>query len=191
MGAPYATNAATFLIHTLFGLYILVVMLRFLFQVVRADFYNPVSQFVVKATNPPLVPLRRIVPGFAGVDLSAVVLMLILQFIELWLIFKVLGQPGSLAGLAALSVAELLNIALNVFFFAILIQVILSWVNPGVYNPMTSLLHSLTEPILRPARRLIPPISGLDLSPIAAIIALKLLEYLFIHPVRDLARSLL
>jgi YggT family protein len=191
MGGSYVGNATTFLIETLFGLYILIVMLRFLLQWVRADFYNPVSQFIVKATQAPLAPLRRIIPGIAGVDLAAVVFMFILKFAELWLVIGLLGMSPQLPGLAMLSIAELLSLGINVFIFSILIQVIISWVNPGMYNPVMGLLHSLNEPLLAPARRVIPPISGLDLSPIAVIIFLQLVSMLAVAPIRDLARSML
>lgn len=191
MGGSYVGNAATFLIETLFGLYILIVMLRFLLQWVQADFYNPVSQFIVKATQLPLAPLRRIIPGVAGIDLAAVVFMFALKFAELWLVTGLLGMSPQLAGLAMLSIAELLSLAINVFIFSILIQVIISWVNPGMYNPVMGLLHSLNEPLLAPARRVIPPISGLDLSPIAVIIFLQLVSMLAVAPIRDLARSML
>ena len=163
MGGSYVGNAATFLIETVFGLYILLIMLRFLLQWARADFYNPVSQFIVTATQPPLTPLRRIIPGFAGLDLAALVL----------------------------SIAELLGLLINVFIFSILIQVIISWVNPGMHNPVMGLLHSLTEPLLGPARRVIPPISGLDLSPIVVIVFLQLVSMLAVAPIRDLARGML
>ena len=191
MGGNYVGNAATFLIETLFGLYILIVMLRFLLQWVRADFYNPVSQFIVKATQPALAPLRRVIPGFGGADLAAVVLMFALKFVELWLITGLLGIAPHVSGLAILCIAELLGLLINVFIFAILIQVIVSWVNPGMYNPVMGLLHSLNEPLLAPARRLIPPISGLDLSPIAVIICLQLVSMVGVAPIRDVARSMM
>jgi YggT family protein len=191
MGGSYVGNAATFLIETLVGLYILIVMLRFLLQLARADFYNPVSQFIVKATQPPLAPLRRLIPGIAGLDLAAVVFMFVLKFAELWLITGLLGMTPQTGGLAILSVAELLGLAINVYLFSILIQVIISWVNPGMYNPVMGLLHSLNEPLLAPARRLIPPISGLDLSPIAVIIVLQLASMLAVAPIRDLGRAML
>lgn len=191
MGNSYVGNAGTFLISTLFGLYILLVMLRFLLQLVRADFYNPISQFVVKATDPPLRPLRRHVPGLAGIDLSTLVLMLGLKIVELWLTFRVSGQSAQFAGLLIISVAELLSLALNVFLVSILIQVVLSWVNPGAYNPATKLLYSLNEPLLTPARRLIPPISGLDLSPIVVLIAIQLIKILVVAPIVDMGRTLL
>ena len=191
MGGSYVGNAATFLIETLVGLYILIVMLRFLLQWARADFYNPVSQFIVKVTQPPLAPLRRVVPGVAGLDMAALVFMFALKFMELWLITSILGFAPQIAGLAMLSIAELLGLMINVFVFSILIQVIISWVNPGMYNPVMGLLHSLNEPLLGPARRVIPPISGLDLSPIAVIIVLQLVSMLAVAPIRDVAKSML
>jgi len=191
MGGSHVGNAATFLIETIFGLYILLVMLRFLLQWARADFYNPVSQFIVKATQPPLKPLRKIIPGFGGFDMAALLFMIVLKVAELWLVTGLMGlslQPG---GLLILSVADLLGLAINVFIFSILIQVIISWVNPGMYNPVMGLLHSLTEPLLGPARRVIPPISGLDLSPIVVIIVLQLASMLVVAPIRDLARPMM
>lgn len=189
MGNPYATDAATLLIETVFGLYIIIVLLRFLLQWVRADFYNPVSQFIVKATQPPLAPMRRVIPGFAGLDLAALVLVLVLQFIELWLIFAVRGIAPDFAGIAILAVAELLQLCIYVFLFSIIVQVVLSWISPDTYNPVTALLYRLNEPLLRPARRLLPPFSGIDLSPLVVIIALQLGSILLVRPIRDLARS--
>ena len=191
MGGSYVGNAATFLIQTVFGLYILIVMLRFLLQWARADFYNPVSQFIVKATQPPLRPLRKFIPGIGGLDMAALIFMLVLKFVELWLVTGLLGMSPQIGGLAMLSIAELLGLLINVFIFSILIQVIISWVNPGMHNPVMALLHSLTEPLLAPARRVIPPISGLDLSPIIVIVCLQLASMLAVAPIRDLARSML
>ena len=191
MGGSYVGNAATFLIQTVFGLYILIVMLRFLLQWARADFYNPISQFIVKATQPPLKPLRKFIPGIGGLDMAALIFMLVLKFVELWLVTGLLGMSPQIGGLAILSIAELLGLLINVFIFSILIQVIISWVNPGMHNPIMGLLHSLTEPLLAPARRVIPPISGLDLSPIVVIVCLQLASMLAVAPIRDLARSML
>lgn len=191
MPGPYFSDAATFLISTLFGIYILAVMLRFLLAWVRADFYNPLSQFLVKVTSPTLRPLRRWIPGVGGIDLAAVALMLGLKLIELWLVYRVAGYSPGLGGLSVLAVANLLSLAFYVFLIAILIQVVLSWVAPGTYNPAVSLIYSLTEPILRPIRRLLPPMGGLDLSPLVALIALQLVSMLLIAPIRDIGRSLL
>ncbi len=187
MGNPYASDAATLLIQTLFGLYILVVLLRFLLQLVRADFYNPISQFIVKATQPPLGPLRRIIPGLAGVDVAAVVLLFALQFAEIWLIQVIHGKPPSAAGIGILAVAELIKLTIYLFFFTIIVQVVLSWVNPHAHNPITVLVFRINEPLLRPARRLLPPFSGVDLSPLLVLIALQLALILIVRPIRDMA----
>jgi YggT family protein len=183
----YGTDAIVFLIQTLFGLYLMAIMLRVLLQVTRADFYNPVCQFLVKVTNPPLIPLRRLIPGFGGIDFAAIVLMLVIQLAQLFLITLIRDMSVALTSLSLLAIAELLYLLANVFLFAILIQVVISWVNPGTYNPVVSLLYSLTEPLLGRARRLLPPISGFDLSPIIALIALQLIKLVMIKPIEDIA----
>jgi YggT family protein len=187
MGSHYVTNPLEFLIGTLFSLYILAVMLRFLLALVRADFYNPVSQFLVKVTNPLLAPLRRVIPASGKLDSSSLVLMLLLQITSLFIIALLRGKQLSLITLLVLALAELLSLVLNVFLFAILIQVIVSWINPGTYNPAISLLYSITEPVLRPCRRLLPPISGMDLSPIIALIGIQLAKMLLLPPLQHLA----
>jgi YggT family protein len=178
MSGNYFTNPIEFLISTLFSLYILAVMLRFLLGLVRADFYNPVSQFLVRITNPILMPLRKVIPSIGKLDISAVVLMIALQVLALTLIVLLRGGGVPVGSVILISLAQLVSLAINVFFFAIIIQVILSWVNPGTYNPVTSLLYSLTAPVLRPIQQLIPPISGIDLSPLFAIIGLQVLRML-------------
>jgi YggT family protein len=188
MGSSYFTNPVVFLIQVLFGAYILVVMLRFLLQLVKADFYNPISQFIVKVTSPVLIYLRRIIPGLGGIDLASIFLMWILKTLELALVIALAGLPIS-PMVFAWAIPELIKLAFNVFIFSILIQVILSWVNPGTYNPVTALINSLTEPVLRPARNIIPPMGGLDLSPMAAMIGLYLLQMLLLPPILHLTGS--
>lgn len=189
MSGGYFSNAAMFLIQTVFGMYILAVLLRLLLQVVRADFYNPFSQFLVKITNPVLVPLRRVIPGLFGVDLASVLLLLALQMAELALIGLLSNQGWHLSGLLLLAAADLIALLLNVFLFSILIQVILSWVRPGEYNPLTALLHSLNEPLLAPARRMLPPMAGLDLSPIIVLVVLQLASMLIVAPLSNMGRA--
>lgn len=187
----YVSNAGVFLVQTLFGLYMLVVMLRLLLQVVRADFYNPLSQFLVKVTNPPLKPLRRFIPGVAGIDMASVVLLLLLKIVEILLLGLFPKYPlAEMIGLPILAIAELVALMVNIFLFAIIIQAIISWINPGTYNPVSTLLHQLTNPVLEPFRRVIPPVSGMDLSPLAAIIAIYLLKLLFIQPLLDWGRNM-
>ena len=174
----YFTNPLEFLISTLFSLYILAVMLRFLLGMVRADFYNPISQFLVKITNPLLVPLRKIIPGAGKVDVAAIILMLVLQLVMLAVIVALRGVTPPILTLLLAAIGELIILAINVFLFAIIVQVIISWVNPGSYNPVNGLLSSLTAPVMRPIQRLLPPMSGIDLSPLFALIGLQVLKML-------------
>ena len=189
MASNYLTNPIVFLIQTLFGLYILAVLLRFLLQWVRADFYNPISQFLVKITTPPLKILRRFIPGFGGIDLASIVLAWILKYIELILVVLISGSTIDFLGPLFWAIPDLVELVINIFLFAVLIQVILSWINPGTYNPASALLYSLTDPIMRPARKILPPISGLDLSPMLVMIALILLKMLLMPPLKLLTGS--
>ena len=180
MSSGYLTNPLEFLITTLFSLYILVVMLRFILGAVRADFYNPVSQFLVRVTNPLLVPMRKVIPSFRQYDTSALVLMFVLQLLSLLIIVMLRGASVPFIYLLLAALGELVVLAFNVFIFAIVIQVIISWVNPGSYNPVNALLHSITRPVLAPVQRFIPPISGIDLSPLVALIGLQVLKMLVV-----------
>lgn len=186
---PFLMDAGKLLVEVVFGFYTLAVLLRLLFQLVRADFYNPLAQFLVTLTNPPLRPLRRVIPGLWGVDFASVVLLLLLKLAEFYLL-SLLGFFGRVAvtplGLGVAAILELTKLALYVYLFAVLGRVIMSWVNPygGHTHPVAGLLVSLTEPLLRPARRLIPPVAGLDLSPIAVLVLLQLLLLALEHLLR-------
>ncbi len=187
---PYVSNASVYMISALSDLFLIVVLLRFLLQLARADFYNPLCQFIVKVTNPFLRPLRRVIPGWKGLDVASIVLLLAVQVLAMWLVSLALGRSVAFGGLVVMSVAELLSLTLNLYLVTILIQVILSWIGPGGAHPFTSLLYSLNEPVMRPARRLLPPISGIDLSPIVVLFAFQLLKILVVAPIFDLGRGL-
>ena len=191
MGSDYFVEAFSFLIRTVFDMYILAVALRFLLQLVRAEFYNPISQFLVKITNPPLRPLQRIIPNYRDTDLSAATLMICLKITEIVLLALIIGgHIPAFSSLIVLSLAQILNLIFYIFIIAIFIQVILSWINPGAYNPATVILYRLTEPLLRPARQLLPPINGLDLSPIIVFVFLQLLIILVVKPLTHFGLSL-
>ncbi len=189
MTEAYFTNPLIFLIKTLFGLYITLVVIRFLLQWARADFYNPISQFVVKFTSPVLRPMRKVIPGYAGLDLSAVVLAWVLKACELALLSTLMGLGRNPLAALGWALPGLVSLIISIFLFAILIRVILSWVNPDPYNPAVLLLSDVTDPIMRPAQRLIPPMSGIDLSPMVVMIGLVLLEMLLLPPLRLLTGS--
>lgn len=182
MGASYYTNPLTFIIQFLFDTYLLILMLRFIFQYTRADFYNPISQFIVKATNPILLPMRRFIPSWGRMDTSLFVLMMGLKMIELLIIYSMHGGSISIYGALILAVAHLIDLVFNIFIFAIFIQVILSWVSPGTYGPVNLLLINLTQPLLGPAQRNIPPIGGLDLSPIVVLLILQVAKMFILPP---------
>lgn len=184
--SSFFTEAGVLVIEVVFGLYILTVLLRFLFQIVRADFYNPISQFLVALTNPLLKPLRRAIPGLFGIDVASLVLLLTLKCLELFLISWLIGHAPELLPLLLAAVVSLVRLTINVYFYAVLLRVILSWFMPyGMrHNPAGDLLASLTEPLMRPARRLIPAVGGLDLSPIIVLIILQLMQLALAHLLR-------
>lgn len=171
-------SAAIYVIQTLGSLYLLVVLLRFILQLVRADFYNPLSQFVVRATKPLLNPLRKVIPGLGGLDLASLVLAVLLQWLLMIVVVLLMGANplGALPQLLVWSVISITSLFLKVFFFAMIISVILSWVSPGSYNPGAQLVNQICEPLLAPFRKLLLNLGGLDISPIFAFIALNLLD---------------
>jgi YggT family protein len=174
-------NPFIFLIDTLFDLYIIVLMLRFILQQVRADFYNPISQFIVKATSPVLVPARRVIPPLGGIDLATVVVIIVFMALKIFILAMLTGYSPSIAALLLTGVRDFITLALNIFIFAIIVQAILSWINPDPYNPVSALLFSITRPVLQPFRQLIKPIGGLDLSPLFALIVLMFIERLVVY----------
>jgi YggT family protein len=182
----YLANAGEYIITLVFELYILAVMLRFLLQLVRADFYNPISQFLITVTNPVLRHLRRWIPGYAGIDWPSILLMLILQSVELSLIALVkIGTVPSLLGLVFLAPTHLLKMIIWIYIILIILQALISWINPGAYSPVTVLMYQLTDPVLRPVRRTFPPAGGLDWTPFIVLIVLNLLLILLIAPLQD------
>lgn len=176
-----AENPLVFLIRTLFDIYTSIMMLRFLLQQVRADFYNPISQFIVKLTNPLVMPARRIVPGYRGYDLATLLLVLVLIVLKIVLLAGLKGLSVDTISLLLVALQELVLLIINVFMFAIFVQAILSWVNPDPYHPVSSLLRSLTYPVLRPFQQIIKPVSGIDLSPLVALIALMFAKSVVVY----------
>ncbi|MDG9923203.1 MULTISPECIES: YggT family protein [unclassified Pseudomonas] len=171
-------EALIYIIQTLGSLYLLIVLLRFILQLVRADFYNPLSQFTVKATQPLLKPLRRIIPGFGGLDLASLILAILVQLVLMVVVVLIAGANPLAIGLQLLvwAIIAVTSLFLKIFFFAMIISVILSWVAPGSYNPGAQLVNQICEPLLAPFRKLIPNLGGLDISPIFAFMALHLID---------------
>ncbi len=173
---------AIYIINSLGMLYITFVLLRFLLQLVRADYYNPISKSIAKFTSPLLIPLRKIIPGLFGIDLAALVLAVILEA----LLIQVIGFIGGLGFISPLtlliwSVVALMGLAISLYFIAVIVVFIASWVAPYSHNPALTLMRQLIEPLIAPFRRIVPPIGGLDLSSMVFFIALQIVR-VFLFP---------
>ncbi len=176
-------EAMIFLIRTLVGLYILILLLRLLFQLVRADFYNPLSQAVVKLTSPLVAPLRRIIPSLGRIDTATLLLAIVFQALLITLILLIRGLDIPFAGLLWWTILGLIHRLLDIYTVALLLIVILSWVAPHARHPVAILAHQLTEPLLRPVRNAVPPIGGLDFSVMIVLLVLYMLGAFFFPPV--------
>lgn len=167
------------LVNTIGSLVILVFILRFLLQLVRADFYNPISQFIVKASNPVLVPMRRIIPGYGGMDIASLVLAYAAQVLAIIMLYWVAGQfvlPW--INIFVEAPFRLILLVLDIYFWGLIIIVVASWIAPNSYNPALILVSQIVEPVMRPVRRLIPNLGGLDLSPIFLFLGIQIAEVL-------------
>ncbi len=176
-------NVLDFLIHVLFTSYIYAVIIRMLLGLTRADFYNPFSQFILSITNPVLTPLRKLLPSIGRIDTSAIVLILVLKFVELATRSFLISKQVLLTSRIVPSVFGVLNQVVNIFIFAIIILVVISWVAPHIHgqsNPITPILRSITEPLIRPARKLIPPVGVFDLSTFVVLLGLYCIK-IFLH----------
>ena len=171
-------NPFIFLIDTLFSIYIAIMLLRFILQQVGADFYNPVSQFVVKATQPLVSVARRFIPSIKKVDTATLVLVMALIVMKLVILFAVAGARIDGQLLLIKAVYDLISLTFDIFIIALFVQAILSWVNPDPYHPISTLLRNLTFPVLRPIQKFVPPIGGFDLSTLVALIGLMFIKRL-------------
>ena len=171
-------NPFIFLIDTIFSIYIAIMLLRFILQQVGADFYNPISQFVVKATQPLVSVTRRFIPSIKKIDTATLALVLALILIKLVILFSIAGYPMNVPQLLIKTLYDLVSLTFDIFIVALFVQAILSWVNPDPDHPVSSLLNNLTFPVLRPIRKIVPPIGGLDLSTLVALIGLMFIKRL-------------
>ncbi|KFZ39259.1 membrane protein [Shewanella mangrovi] len=171
------TDPFTFLVSTIFDLYLMVVILRIWMQLVRADFYNPFSQFIVKATHPIIKPLRRVLPSIGNLDTASVVLALAVVVLKILVITLIAGAQFNILATLIFALVSVIKQAGVLLFYLLIIRAILSWVSQGS-NPFEYVLYQLTEPFLGPIRRIIPPIGGLDLSVLVLFILLNFLNLL-------------
>jgi YggT family protein len=164
--------------------YMTIVLLRFLLQLARADFYNPISQCAVKATNPLLRPLRRFIPGWGGIDGAALVLAVLIQALALFLILVAMngGIPGiNPLTLLVWAVLNVLDLIVKIYFWSVIAVVVVSWIAPGSHHPAIQLVAQITEPVMRPVRNIMPSMGGLDLSPIIVFLILNVVSVVIDH----------
>ena len=169
------TGTLIYLVSTLTDLYVAAILLRLLLQWVRADFYNPLSQFLVKATNPVLIPARRIIPSIGRLDTASVVVMLLLELAQLVVISLLSKADFGFQFLLLFAMKKLLMTLLFTYFVLIIARVLVSWIANQSRHPLIPLIYQLTEPVLRPFSKVVPPLGGVDLSPLFALITLRFL----------------
>lgn len=174
-----------FLLSVVVEFYTMLILLRIMMQIAKVDFYNPISQFIIHVTNPPLTPLRRLIPGLWGVDFAALLLAFLVQILGFVLLMALKGGLSSnVLAFVMYAIFGVIDIALQIVFFAILAQIVISWVAPNSYHPVVVLIRQLGEPIMAPFRRLIPPFGGLDFSPMIAILIIHILQNIVLPSIR-------
>lgn len=181
----HLANAGVLIVQAVFGLLAGLFFFRFLMQGLRVDFRNPLSQFVYKLTNPALIPIQKALPVLRGWNPAALLVTFLLTLLETWLMYRLAGLGLPLPALLVLSLALLIQFAATVVLWMIILRAVLSFVSPDPYNPMVQMLYRLSDPLLKPFQRLIPPIGGLDLSPVFAVLALQLVRVLIAAPLID------
>jgi YggT family protein len=172
-------NALIFLIETILGLFTIGLLVRFYMQWARAPQRNPVSDFVNALTNFAVLPMRRLIPGWWGLDLATLMLAWLVQLLEVFLVLMLSGYPmradpgQAIAGMALLAIVNVIRLGLYVAIGVLIVQAVLSWVNP--YSPVAALTNTLTRPFLRPVQRVVPTIANVDLSPLVVIVICQLI----------------
>ncbi len=178
-------NILHLIVSSLMLLFLVIVVLRFLLQLVRADFYNPVSQGIVKITMPLLKPLRKLIPGFLGIDMASVVLILVVQLLASVILCLVVGLSGLIANpflLVAWGFVGALTIISSIFFWCMIISIIGSFIAPFSHHPVLVLANQIINPLAAPIRKVLPPLGGvIDISPIIILLGLKIVDMLLIN----------
>ncbi|OGT42127.1 MAG: hypothetical protein A3F13_04120 [Gammaproteobacteria bacterium RIFCSPHIGHO2_12_FULL_40_19] len=177
-------SAVALIIHVLFDTYIVILLLRLLLQKLGARWHNPLSQFVIKLTEKPLKPLQKIIPGFQGIDFSILFFALIVQFIEIVMLWHLqFSVHGNVAGMLVIAIGEILTKFIYIYIYSIIINAILSWVPQMQTHPLAHIVFLITDPVLSRARQFIPPIGGIDISPIAVLLIFTLINMLIVTPI--------
>ena len=179
-------QALIFIVSTLAQLYLFVLLLRLWLPWLGADFRNPIAQGILRLTSPLVIPVRRIIPPIGKLDTATVLVAFALQYLTILVILFIGGSMVGIVPIAITALLDLVILSCRLFTFAIIIHIVLSWIAPGTYNPATALIASLVEPLLRPFRRIVPSLGGLDISPIFAIILLQAVSIIIVQELRPL-----
>lgn len=177
-----AINEITlYLVQTALGLYLLIMLMRFLIQLMLADFYNPICQFLVRATNPLVLPVRRVLPAQGRFDPASLLLAVFIQLLAIYILLWISIDTSRytlppVSMILAWSVVSVIGLIVKIYFFALLGMIILSWVAPGTSNPAAYLMYQLTEPVMAPFRKMLPSMGGIDFSPILVFILINIIE---------------
>jgi YggT family protein len=167
------TQALYFIVKTLTQLFLLLLLLRFWLPWLRADFRNPIAQGILRFTSPLIIPVRRVLPSVGRLDTATILVAFVLEFLTIFALLAIFGQKVEPIYVVWTAALELVILSLNLFFFAIIVKIVLSWVSPQSHSPITALVNTIAEPVLAPFRRIIPTAGGLDISPIFAVILLQ------------------
>lgn len=186
--SPPLHQALIFLISTVFELYLIVLILRLILVWIRADYFNPLVQFITRLTDVIVKPLRRVTKNIGRVETASCIWIILIDMLKFILILALTLGYFNLPGVFILTLADILRLFIQVFTYAIILQAIMSWVQP--YSPINYILYQVTSPITRPFQRLIPPIGGIDVSPIPAIIVLQVLLILLVNPLNNLGMAM-
>lgn len=163
-------SALVFIIQAFAHLFLLLLLLRFWLPWFRADFRNPIAQGILRLTSPLIIPVRRVIPPLGRLDTATVIIAFGIQYLAILVVLALRQVAAGIAPIAVTALIDLGMLSLRLFVFAIIIRIVLSWVAPHTYNPVTSLVASISDPLLRPFRRYVPPLGGLDISPVFALI---------------------
>jgi YggT family protein len=176
-------SIGSLLVSTMGTLFMMAVLLRFLLQISRADFYNPITQMVVRVTDPGVQLFRRFIPGFKGVDFATLVFAMLVQCTLICVLILIAGFDLPGAGLVMTwAVGGIINFILDIYFWSLLVSIVSSFIAPFSEHPALVLVRQLTEPIMAPFRRLLPSMGGLDLSPIFVFLAIQILKIVLVEP---------
>jgi YggT family protein len=169
----------TLLVETVFSFFVYMLLARFHFQWLRVPFRNPVGEFLIACTNWLVLPVRRIVPGLAGLDVATLLLAWLAQALGLWAVAAIAGASPAVAPVLAVAAVDLVRFSVNILIFAIFLQVAFSWINPDA--PMAPFFDLITRPFLRPLRRVVPPVGRIDLTPLVLLVILYVLQIPLAH----------